>query len=84
MTPLLAELDHALPPDVQLDGELVALDENGRPDFHRISSRMLHERGGIDVTLFVFDVFDVLGVVGLPTTMLPYVERRALLEELDP
>ena len=36
------------------------------------------------MTLFVFDVFDVLGVVGLPTTMLPYVERRALLEELDP
>ena len=70
MTPLLAELDQALPPDVQLDGELVALDENGRPDFHRISSRMLHKRGGIDVTLFVFDV---LGVVGLPTTMLPYV-----------
>ena len=41
---------------------------------------MLHGRAGITVTLFVFDV---LAVEGLPTTMLPYSERRALLEELD-
>ncbi len=30
-----------------------------------------------------FFVFDVLGVEGLATTMLPYSERRAILEELD-
>jgi bifunctional non-homologous end joining protein LigD len=79
MTPLLGELAGALPVDVQLDGELAALDDTGRPDFHRLSSRMLHKRAGIDVTLFVFDA---LGVAGLPTTMLPYAERRALLEEI--
>src|SRR5215210_8954378 len=59
MTPLLGELTAALPQDVQLDGELVALDEDGRPDFHRLSSRMLHKRAGIEVTLFVFDVLGV-------------------------
>jgi hypothetical protein len=59
MTPLLGELADALPVDVQVDGELVALDESGRPDFHRLSARMLHKRGGIDVTLFVFDVLAV-------------------------
>jgi len=80
MTHLLSEFRPALPAGVQLDGELVALDENGRPDFHRLSSRMLHGRGGIPLTLFVFDV---LALEGLATTMLPYAERRALLEELD-
>ena len=30
-----------------------------------------------------FDLFDVLAVNGLPVTMKPYSERRALLEELD-
>jgi bifunctional non-homologous end joining protein LigD len=56
MTPLLPELAAALPADVQLDGEIVALDQDGRPDFHRLSARMLYGRAGIAVTLFVFDV----------------------------
>jgi ATP-dependent DNA ligase len=58
---------------VQLDGELVALDADGRPDFHRLAGRMLHGRGGIAVTLFLFDV---LAVEGLPVTSQPYSERR--------
>lgn len=41
---------------------------------------MLHGRGRIALTLFVFDV---LAVEGLATTMLPYSERRELLEELE-
>jgi bifunctional non-homologous end joining protein LigD len=65
---------------VQLDGELVALDETGRPDFHLLSSRMLHRRAGVVVAFFVFDV---LAVEGLRTTMQPYSERRALLEQLE-
>src|SRR5215216_349170 len=80
MTPLLPELAAALPADVQLGGELVALDGDGRPDFHRLAARMLHGHAGIAVTLFVFDV---LAVEGLPVTSRPYSERRALLEQLD-
>ena len=41
MTDLLPEVRRSLPDGVQLDGELVALDESGRPDFHRLSSRIL-------------------------------------------
>jgi ATP-dependent DNA ligase len=41
---------------------------------------MLHKRLGINVTLFVFDV---LAVEGLSTTMQPYRERRANLEQLE-
>jgi bifunctional non-homologous end joining protein LigD len=79
MTSLLPEL-RALPENVQLDGEIVALDANGLPDFHRLSSRVLHKRTGVAITFFVFDV---LAVEGLATTMLPYEQRRALLEELE-
>jgi ATP-dependent DNA ligase len=79
MTHLLPEFGRSLPENIQLDGELVALDETGRPDFHRLSARMLHGRTGIALTLFVFDV---LAVEGLLTTMQPYSERRELLEEL--
>ncbi len=79
MTHLLPEFRRGLPPGVQLDGELVALDGTGRPDVHRLSSRMLHGRAGIAAMLFVFDL---LAVEGLPTIMQPYAERRALLEEL--
>jgi bifunctional non-homologous end joining protein LigD len=78
MTKLLPEL-RGLPPDVQLDGEIVALDEDGLPDFHLLGSRLLHGVQGIVVTYFVFDL---LAVEGLPVTMQPYAERRALLEQL--
>ena len=80
MTHLLPEFRKSVPEGVQLDGELVALAADGRPDFHRLTSRMLHGRTGIALTLFVFDV---LAVEGLATTMEPYSERRAILEELD-
>ena len=80
MTHLLPEFRKNLPEGVQLDGELVALAEGGRPDFHRLSSRMLHGRVGVALTLFVFDV---LAVQGLSTTVQPYVERRAILEQLE-
>jgi bifunctional non-homologous end joining protein LigD len=73
-----AELAQTLPPDVQLDGELVALSGDG-PDFHRLRSRMLHGARGTAVTLFLFDV---LAVEGLPPTSLPYAKRREILEEL--
>ena len=58
----------AFPAVVQLDRELIALDGDGRPDFHRVADRMLHGRVGIAVTLFVFDV---LSVEGFPVTSQP-------------
>jgi ATP-dependent DNA ligase len=50
MTHLLPESRRSLPEHVQLDGELVALADDGRPDFHRLGSRMLHGRGRIPLT----------------------------------
>jgi bifunctional non-homologous end joining protein LigD len=72
MTSLLPELGATLPADMQLDGELVALNAEGYPDFHRLSRRMLHGDTSIDVS---YVAFDVLAVDGAPTTALPYRER---------
>lgn len=56
-----------------LDGEMVALDERGRPSFG------LLQRGETPVT---YVVFDVLEIEGNDTTGLTYLERRRLLREL--
>jgi bifunctional non-homologous end joining protein LigD len=79
MAPLLPELAEALPADVQLDGELVAFNSDGEPDFHLLGERMLHRRAGIAVA---YVVFDVLAFEGEPTTGEPYRARRLLLEAL--
>jgi bifunctional non-homologous end joining protein LigD len=79
MTTLVPELEQALPPNVQLDGELVAFDDEGKPDYHRLSQRMLHRRDGIEVT---YKVFDVLAFDGEATLREPYRARRELLEAL--
>lgn len=56
MTSLLPEFAATLPADVQLDGELVALNREGVPDFHRLGQRMLQGAEGIALTYLVFDV----------------------------
>jgi bifunctional non-homologous end joining protein LigD len=68
------------PSNVQLDGELVAWDANGHPDWHLLGRRMLHGELSIAVTVMVFDV---LAIEGLLVTPQPYSERRALLEALE-
>jgi bifunctional non-homologous end joining protein LigD len=65
---------------VIVDGELIAYGADGRPDFPRLSERMLHGGDGIPVRLVVFDV---LAVAGVSTLAQPYSERRAILEELE-
>jgi ATP-dependent DNA ligase len=80
MTSLLPELEDALPPNVQLDGELVAFDVDGKPDFHRLSERMLHRREGISIA---YKVFDVVAFDGESATHESYRARRQLLEALS-
>lgn len=86
--PELQGLRHAVEGDVVLDGEIVAFDEEGRPSFERlqsrlgVSSRARAEKKAQEVPA-VFVVFDVLFVGGVTTMSLPYSERRALLEELQ-
>ncbi|NNN29945.1 ATP-dependent DNA ligase [Streptomyces sp. S3(2020)] len=71
-----------------LDGEVLALDEQGRADFQSLQSRMglAHSPGKAARKAAEAPVhlalFDVLHLAGHPLTALPYVRRRGQLEEL--
>ena len=69
-----------LPVSAILDGELVALDDDGKPDFPLLCECLLMGRASIPLT---FMAFDLLRIDGRDVMRLPYAERRALLEELD-
>jgi bifunctional non-homologous end joining protein LigD len=58
-----------------VDGEVCALDEQGRPSF----SAMQQGKAG---TALVYAVFDVLEIDGIPVVDLPLEERRDRLEQL--
>jgi bifunctional non-homologous end joining protein LigD len=62
-------------PDCVVDGEVCALDEEGRPSF----SAMQQAKTG---TPIVYYLFDLLEVEGEPVVDLPLSERRARLEKL--
>jgi bifunctional non-homologous end joining protein LigD len=62
-------------PDAVVDGEVVALDEEGRPSF----SAMQQGKSG---TPILYYVFDLLEVEGEPVIDLPLSERRARLKKL--
>jgi bifunctional non-homologous end joining protein LigD len=72
---------------VILDGEIVALDEAGRPSFAALQPRM-HVTNPAQVrrlaarTPVVYLAFDVLHLDGRSTVEVPYRERRLLLEDL--
>ncbi|MDT0308840.1 non-homologous end-joining DNA ligase [Streptomyces sp. DSM 44917] len=70
--------------DAVLDGEIVALNDAGRPDFGLLQRR--HQRApspgrlaGVPVTFFAFDL---PRLDGHPLLRAPYEERRALLAEI--
>ena len=73
---------------VVLDGEIVALDEAGRPSFERLQSRM-HLGSDSAVKRRMRDIpatyvaFDVLYLDGRSTVALTYEERRQVLEALS-
>jgi bifunctional non-homologous end joining protein LigD len=70
-----------------LDGEIVAFDEQGRPSFQALQSRM-HVRGEVAVrhlsqtTPVTYVLFDLLWLDGHSMMRLPYAERRDRLESL--
>jgi bifunctional non-homologous end joining protein LigD len=86
--PELRPLNRALGSrDAVLDGEIVAFDENGRPSFERLQSRM-HLTGESRIKRrakeipVVYAIFDLLYLDGRDLMDRPYEERRELLEGL--
>ncbi|UTT39408.1 ATP-dependent DNA ligase [Glutamicibacter mishrai] len=90
--PDLAELGSLLPDRSVLDGEIVALDEAGRPDFsllERYVAAMRKKRTwqarAISIQYLLFDALQLPSASGEPEdlTALPYAERRRRLESMD-
>jgi bifunctional non-homologous end joining protein LigD len=71
-----------------LDGEIVAIDEDGRPSFQLLQRRM-HLRSDTEIRRrakqvpVTYMVFDVLYLEGRSTMGLAYEQRRELLEGLE-
>jgi bifunctional non-homologous end joining protein LigD len=81
------ELDRLAGLDAVIDGEIVALDEKGRPSFERLQRRMhLSSEAAVQArmadTPVQFMAFDLLWHAGRDLTGLPYTERRDALEAL--
>jgi bifunctional non-homologous end joining protein LigD len=68
-----------LPVRAVLDGELVALGEDGKPDFPQLCECVLMRHPSTPLT---YMVFDVISVEGEPVVSQPYSERRRILESL--
>jgi bifunctional non-homologous end joining protein LigD len=77
--PELAGLAGRVKDPTVLDGEIVCLDGDGRPDFAALWGR---SRGATSPSV-CFMVFDVLQLGRKPLVDLPYRERRRILEGLD-
>jgi bifunctional non-homologous end joining protein LigD len=83
--PELAALAAALAGcDALLDGELVCLDDDGRPDFHRLRRRLsaTDARGAQRLAAAhpaTLVIFDVLHLDGRAVRVLPYERRRELV-----
>lgn len=87
--PELEPLLTALPPDTVIDGELVVLDDDLRPDFSRIAHRM-HVRNRLRVAELrtthpaQLMAFDLLALSGRDVMAQPLEERRGLLTDVVP
>jgi bifunctional non-homologous end joining protein LigD len=88
--PELARAVSALPYDgLVMDGELVILDEAGRPSFQRLQNRARVSRP-LDIRHMAVEspatvyVFDLLALEGFDLRSLPLVKRKALLQKLLP
>src|SRR4051795_3059599 len=71
-----------------VDGEIVALDDNGKPSFELLQGRMhlsteAAVRNRMNDIPVRFMAFDLIWHKGKDLTEVPYVERRARLEALD-
>jgi bifunctional non-homologous end joining protein LigD len=88
--PEIAKAVAALPYEgLILDGELVVLDDAGRPSFSRLQnrarlSRIPEVKRAAVETPATFYVFDLLGVEGYDVRPLPLVKRKAVLAKLLP
>ena len=62
-----------------VDGEVIALDDRGEPDFALLQARIKARGSAAEQNLFVYEVFDLLHLDGRSLLDEPLEERRRLL-----
>ena len=62
-----------------VDGEIVVLDDKGKPDFGSLQNWRSESDGEI-----IFYVFDLMWYIGYDLTQVPLLERRELLSQIVP
>ncbi|HVX52728.1 MAG TPA: DNA ligase D, partial [Chitinophagaceae bacterium] len=77
--PAVAEAIQSIKADAVLDGEIVLLDEKGRPSFQKLQ----HYEDNTNLPL-VYYVFDLLFLSKKDVRQLPLTERKKLLKQLLP
>lgn len=86
--PHLQELSELVPEGAVLDGEVVALDENGRPDFGALQVLRTGEvmPDDLEIRYMVFDILSIgaQGQGGRSLVRTPYEERRQILRDMVP
>jgi bifunctional non-homologous end joining protein LigD len=65
-----------------VDGEVIALDDRGEPNFGLLQARIKRRGAGADPTPFVYEAFDLLHLDGRSLVDEPLEERRRLLEQV--
>ena len=65
-------------PDAMIDGEIVAVDKDGNPDFSALQAALSEQK----TDRLIFFAFDLLFADGLDLRSLPLVERKERLEKL--
>jgi len=68
--------------DAVVDGEVIALDDRGEPDFGLLQAGIKGQRRGADATPFVYQVFDLLHMDGHSLLDEPLEERRRRLASI--
>jgi ATP-dependent DNA ligase len=74
--PYIVERLVGLPDGTVVDGELVAIDDSGRPNFH------LLQNFRADASRIHYYIFDLLCCKDCDRTRLPLIERRVLMKSL--
>jgi bifunctional non-homologous end joining protein LigD len=88
--PELASAIRALPvPELVLDGEIVILDGEGKPDFHKLAERaQLHKTSEVQRAAMACPItyvaFDLVGAAGYDLRGCPLVVRKELLRRIVP
>jgi bifunctional non-homologous end joining protein LigD len=77
--PNVAEALHSLKHDVILDGEIVVVDEHGKPHFERLQNYRKSQEGEL-----AYYVFDIVWCDGHDVRTMPLMERKKLLRAVLP